>query len=63
MARDGQLNILTLVGHKNMVTTKIYTSLDESNEERTGTISKNKYYDEGEVMKVQHDFFTIILFS
>ena len=62
MARDGQLNILTLVGHKNMVTTKIYTFI-ESNEERTGTISKNKYYDEGEVIKVQHDFFTIILFS
>ena len=56
MARDGQLNIITLVGHKNMVTTKIYTSLDESNEERTGTISKNKYYNEGEVIKVQHDF-------
>ena len=51
MARDGQLKILTLVGHKNMVTTKIYTFLDESNEERTGTISKNKYYDEGEVIK------------
>ena len=63
MARDGQLNILTLVGHKNMVTTKIYTSLDESIEERTGTISKNKYYDDEEVIKVQHDFFTIILFS
>ena len=63
MARDGQLNILTLVGHKHMVTTKIYRSLDESNKERTGTISKNKYYDEGEVIKVQHDFFTIILFS
>ncbi len=47
MVRDGQLNILTLVGHKNMVTTKIYKSLDESNEERTGTISKNKYYNEG----------------
>ena len=47
MAGDGQLNILTLVGHKNMVTTKIYKSLDESNEERTGTISKNKYYKEG----------------
>ena len=62
MARDGQLNILTLVGHKNMVTTKIYTFLDESNEERTSTISKNKYYDEVEVIKVQHVFFTIIIF-
>ena len=62
MARDGQLNILTLVGHKNMVTTKIYTFLDERNEERTGTISKNKYYDEGEVIKVQHDFLLSFFF-
>ena len=62
MARDGQLNILTLVGHKNMGTTKIYTFLDESNEERTSTISKNKYYDEVEVIKVQHVFLLSLFF-